>query len=162
MPIYEFYCSACNVILSFFARTVSSKIPVCPHCQGKLTRQVSLFACIGKAQEKADPGDLPINEAALEKAIGQLTAESENLNENDPRQAASLMRKFSDLTGIKLGDGMQEAIRRMESGEDPEKVEADMGNLLEQEDPFQMVGSGSTRSKAGAKAPRRDETLYDL
>jgi putative FmdB family regulatory protein len=162
MPIYEFYCTACNTIFNFFSRTVTSKTPPCPRCQRELKRQVSLFACIGKAQEKTGLEDLPINEAALERAVGQLTSEAEHLNENDPRQAANLMRKFSDLTGMKLGDGMQEALRRMESGEDPEKIEAEMGDLLEQEDPFQMAGSAGSKGKARPNAPRRDETLYDL
>lgn len=162
MPIYEFYCTACNTIFNFFARTVTSKIPPCPRCQRELKRQVSLFSCIGKAQEKKGLDDLPINEAALERAVGQLTSEAEHLNENDPRQAANLMRKFSDLTGMKLGDGMQEALRRMESGEDPEKIEAEMGDLMEQEDPFQIAGSSGGKGKARTNAPQRDETLYDL
>ena len=35
------------------------------------------------------------------------------------------MRKLTDVTGLKLGPGMEEALNRMEAGEDPEQVEAD-------------------------------------
>ena len=56
-----------------------------------------------------------------------------NLNEEDPRQAARLMRKSSSMTGMELGEGMQEAMKRMEAGEDPEKIEEEMGDVFEQD-----------------------------
>jgi hypothetical protein len=48
----------------------------------------------------------------------------------------------------------------MERGEDPEKIEQEMGDLLEGEDPF-IFGA---KAKKGSRkpAPRIDETLYDL
>ena len=73
---------------------------------------------------------------------------------------ANLMRKFTDATGVTLGPSMEEALRRMEAGEDPEQVEAEMGDLLEEEEPFIFEGKkgrGIKRAK-----PRRDETLYEL
>ena len=105
------------------------------------------------------PEDLPIDEAKLEKAMSRLTAEAERLNEEDPRQAADMMRKFSEMTGVHLGDGMQEALRRVEAGEDPETIEAEMGDILENEDPFSLEGGGKIKK---SKKPRRDETLYEL
>jgi hypothetical protein len=60
---------------------------------------------------------------------------------------------------VKLGDGMQEALNRLESGEDPDAIEAEMGDILESQDPFQP---GQTRSGGKKSAPLRDETLYDL
>jgi hypothetical protein len=72
------------------------------------------------------------------------------------------MRKLTDMTGIKLGDGMNEALRRMEKGEDPEQVEAELGGILEEEDPFSLSGKKSTRAKTTRKEPIKDETLYDL
>jgi hypothetical protein len=70
------------------------------------------------------------------------------------------MRKLSDATGMNLGSGMEEALSRMERGEDPEKIEQEMGDLLEGEDPF-IFG---VKQKKGSKKPkpRVDETLYDL
>jgi hypothetical protein len=90
-----------------------------------------------------------------------LAGEAQNINEDDPKQAANLMRKLTSMTGLELGSGMEEALRRMEKGEDPEQIEAEMGDMLENEDPFQLTAKKSARS-AGRKAPMRDDTLYDL
>jgi putative FmdB family regulatory protein len=163
MPIYEFYCQECNTIFSFFSRTVNTrKAPACPRCgRPKLSRQVSLFAVTGKAREEGDPADLPFDEGRMERAMQMLAGEAENISEDDPKQAARLMRKLTDMTGLPLGDGMTEALQRMEKGEDPEKIEAEMGDLLEGDDPFQL----KKKSRGGAgpqRAPRRDDTLYDL
>lgn len=160
MPIYEFYCKICHTIFNFFSKTVNTKtLPSCPRCKGQLQRQVSIFSCIDKSKNEKGPEDFPIDESKLEKAMTRLTAEAERINEDDPRQAANLMRKFSEMTGVRLGDGMQEALQRMESGEDPEKIEAEMGNLLESEDPFLPEES---KGKTPRKAPSRDETLYEF
>ena len=161
MPIYEFYCSDCNTLFNFFSKTINTtKQPACPKCRKrKLERQVSAFAMTGKAKEGGGD-DLPFDEAKMEKAVTALASQAENIKEDDPRQAAQLMRKFSSMTGMELGKGMTEALNRMESGEDPDKVEKEMGDLLEKEDPFVMP------EKKGAKghvsAPTRDETLYEL
>lgn len=160
MPIYEFYCTPCNTIFNFFSRSVNTTAaPACPRCQAPLERRMSLFACIGRAAENDENADLPIDESRFTDAMGKLAAEAEGLNEEDPRQAAGLMRKFSEMTGVKLGDGMQEALRRMAAGEDPDSIEADMGDILEQEDPFAPGGGCAKRRRA---TPLRDETLYEL
>ena len=130
MPIYEFYCSQCNIVLNFFSRIVNTtKNPVCPHCRKrKLERMCSVFALTGKAAES--PGDdLQVDQARMERAMTSLAGEAENIKDDDPRQAAKLMRKFTDMTGLDLGAGMKQAINRLEAGEDPEKIEADMGDL---------------------------------
>jgi len=160
MPIYEFYCTPCNTIFNFFSRSVNTTAaPACPRCKGALQRRMSTFACIGRAADTDEAADLPIDEARLTAAMGRLAAEAESLDENDPRQAANLMRKFSEMTGVRLGDGMQEALQRMEAGEDPDSIEADMGDVLEKEDPFAPGGARSGQRRA---APLRDETLYEL
>lgn len=164
MPIYEFFCSDCNVIFNFFSSRINTtKKPKCPRCKTKtLSRQVSLFSVTGKAKEEGDLDDLPMDESKMEKAMEALAGEADRINEEDPRQAANLMRKLSDMTGLKLGDGMQEALARMERGEDPEKIEAEMGDLLEGEEPFELPGKNSGGNRLKRPAPARDETLYDL
>lgn len=162
MPIYEFYCEGCNTIYNFFSKSVNTeKIPLCPRCKTiKLKRQMSVFATISGNKEEAD-GDMPqIDEAKMEKAMAMLAGEVEKINEDDPRQAAMLMRKLSDATGLSLGSGMEEALSRMEAGEDPDKIEAEMGDLLEGEDPFIM--NRKVKGKTGRSKPQVDETLYDL
>ena len=162
MPIYEFYCEDCNTIFNFFSRAVNTtKQPVCPRCkQKKLKRQMSTFVRLTGAKEESDTDDLPIDEASMEKAMNLLAREADSLNEDDPRQSANLMRKFSDITGLNLGPSMEEAMKRMEAGEDPEQVEAEMGDLIEDEEPFilgEKKASGVKRSR-----PHRDKKLYEL
>ena len=164
MPIYEFYCDKCHTIFNFFSRTVNTrKVPLCPRCkQNKLTRQVSMFAVTGRAKEDGDMDDLPFDEGQMEKAMQMLAGEADKINEDDPRQAAKLMRKLTRMSGLELGDGMEEALSRMEQGEDPEQIEAEMGDLLEGDDPFQLKGKKGLTGPTRRKAPARDETLYDL
>ena len=164
MPIYEFYCEKCNTIFNFLSKTPSiKKQPLCPKCRGRLQKQVSLFSAIKPGRDEDPASDMPVDESRFEKAITQLASEAEGLDGDNPRQAADLMRKFSDLTGIKLGDGMQEALNRMQKGEDPEKIEAELGDILEQEDPFKVDGSeGVRRSTKKKESPLKDDTLYEL
>lgn len=162
MPIYEFYCSDCHVIFSFFSRTVNTdKIPSCPKCDRvELDRQMSLFAVVRGQKEDQEDGLPDIDESKLEKAMSALASEAERINEDDPKQAAKLMRKLTHMTGLELGSGMEEALRRMEAGEDPEQIEAEMGDLLEGED--SIMFQGQKKSGRRKRPPRKDETLYEL
>ena len=138
MPIYEFYCDDCNTIYNFFSKSINTrKKPKCPDCKkATLSRMMSSFAVTGKAKEDGDLDDLPFDETRMEQAMNMLAGEADKINEDDPRQAADLMRKLTDMTGMQLGDNMEEALTRMEKGEDPDKIEAELGDLLESEDPF--------------------------
>ena len=165
MPIYEFYCQDCHTVFSFFSRSIDTETcPQCPKCKIRnLERQVSLFAFTGKAKEEGELDDLPFDESQMEKAMQVLAKEADNINEDDPKQAANLMRKLTDMTGIQLGQGMEEALRRMEKGEDPDQIEAEMGDIMEGEEPF-LLPSGKKGGTGRRKrpAPFRDENLYDL
>jgi putative FmdB family regulatory protein len=170
MPIYEFYCRKCNTLFNFLSRTIQpDKRPSCPNCKTvKLEKQVSLFAATGRAKEEptgesAAP-DLPFDETKMERAMDSLAREADGLSEEDPRQAAALMRKFSKMTGMELGSGMQEALNRLESGEDPDQIEAELGDRLEHEDPFVIPdqAQAGTSRRAAKAAPRRDTTLYEM
>ena len=165
MPIYEFFCEDCNTIFNFFSKTVNTrKRPNCPKCKTrKLSRQVSLFAVTGRASEAGDMDDLPFDENRMMQVMDKLSGEAERLEqEEDPRQAANLMRKFSDMTGLKLRAGMEEVLARMERGEDPEQVEADMGDMFDDETPFDLPGKKAAAVRVDRPAPKHDETLYDL
>lgn len=164
MPIYEFYCGKCHTIYSFFSKTINTTtVPRCPKCKSDtMTRQVSLFAVTGRASEDAEM-EMPFDEQRLERAMALLGREAENINEEDPRQAADLMRKLTDMTGLELGPGMREALRRMEQGEDPDQIEAEMGHILESEDPFMAPDAkGKTGAARRRLPPAKDDTLYDL
>lgn len=76
----------------------------------------------------------------MEKARAVLASEAENMNE---------IIKSIYAMGLNLGSGMEEALNRMERGEDPEKIEEEMEDLLEQEDPFTFGSEGKEgRSEA--------------
>ncbi|OKY75545.1 MAG: hypothetical protein BM485_07355 [Desulfobulbaceae bacterium DB1] len=160
MPIYEFYCKNCHTIFNFLSRRINTTAaPRCPRCQGQLQRQLSTFATIGKSREGDDDVMAGLDESKMEKVLAGLARQAENINEDDPRGMAQLMRQFSQQTGISLGDGMEEALARLESGDDPDKIEAEMGDMLEGEDPFSIA-----RRKIGSRRipPAQDETLYEL
>jgi putative FmdB family regulatory protein len=163
MPVYEFYCRKCNTIFNFFSKSVNTdKVPSCPRCKNtRLKRRMSVFSKISRGKEAPEEDNLPpIDEVRMEKAMSMLAREAEGMDEEDPRQAAKLMRKLSDAAGIELGPMMEEALSRMEAGEDPEKMEEEMGDLLENDDLFTL----SRKALKGRRTarPKVDETLYDL
>jgi putative FmdB family regulatory protein len=163
MPIYEFYCRKCNTLYSFFSRSVNTeKIPSCPRCKKvRLQRRMSVFAKISQRNEGAAPEEmLGFDESKMEKAMEMLASEAGGIDENDPRQAARLMRKLTDATGLSLGEKMEEALARMEKGEDPEKIEEEMGDSISEDELFVMAKKAA-KGKKGA-APRVDDKLYDL
>jgi putative FmdB family regulatory protein len=162
MPIYEFYCRKCHTLFNFFSSTVNTeKRPLCPTCgKIRLERKMSVFSRVKNRGEGDEPPMPDMDESKMEQAMSVLAREAESMDENDPRQAANLMRKLSDMTGMNLGPGMEEALRRMEAGEDPDQIEAEMGDLLEEEDPF-TFGDKSSRLRA-RRPPRKDDTLYEL
>lgn len=174
--MYEFYCPDCNTIYTFFSRTVNTdKLPPCPESHGhRLSRMVSRFAVTGRAHEAGEPGsasgagdtpDLPVDRGRMEKAMEAMASEAEGMDESDPRKAADLMRRFSSMTGLKLGDKMEDALSRLEAGEDPESLEKDMEGL-EEKDLFKIdganEGSGKKNLSVRKKAPLRDDTLYEM
>ncbi len=163
MPIYEFYCVKCHMLFNFFSSSVNTeKRPLCPKCHKvKLERRMSQFATVRTRGDQDDSGMPDIDEGKMAQAMNLLSQEAEHMDENDPRQAANLMRKLSDMTGLNLGSGMEEALKRMEAGEDPEEIEQEMGDLLEGEEPF-ALGEKSSGKGARMRSPIRDETLYDL
>ncbi len=182
MPVYECYCPDCHTIFSFFSRRVDTETrPNCPRCdRPRLSRQASLFAISkgrGDTDPKADASGLPdgVDEEAMMRAMSSMSGELEQLDDADPRQAARLMRRLFEAGGLTPGAGMAEAIRRMEAGEDPDAIDAELGDQLEQEDPFAPGGApkGTGGATAGGAAAlrrlrrellpaARDETWYPL
>ena len=170
MPIYEFYCPDCHRIYNFLARRPNvTRRPSCPRClRPRLERRISKFAIskgLTESSEDSEGMDLPagLDEAKMERVLAEMATEAENINEDDPRQMARMMRKLYDGTGLPLGEGMEEAMRRMEAGEDPDTIEAEMGDLLDNDD--MLFGPGKPGLKGMTRRlrpPEVDEKLYDL
>lgn len=124
---------------------------------------MSIFSVSKGHRHEADDNFGNIDEQKLENALTSLAGEMEGVDEDDPRQAAHMMRRLFETTGLNPGSGMEEAINRMEAGEDPEKIEDEMGDILEQEDPFAMASpQGLKTLRRRYLPPNVDETLYDL
>jgi putative FmdB family regulatory protein len=162
MPIYEFYCKTCHTIYNFYSSSVETeKKPSCPKCgRVKLARQMSLFSTPRNRGEEEDIPMPDMDESKLAQAMSLMEREAEGMDGEDPRQAANLMRKLTDMTGLEPGPGIEEALRRMEAGEDPEQIEAEMGDLLTEEDPFVVKKKGGKSLKKSP--PKKDDTIYDL
>jgi len=166
MPIYEFYCADCNTIYSFLSRAPNtSKRPACPGCgRPKLDRRASAFAISKGRPEPTGDDELPdVDGERMERAMEEMTREAGSLDEDDPRQVARMMRKLYDATGLPLGEGMEEAMRRLEAGEDPDRIEQQMGDVLEAEDsPFGPDKGGLRSVRRRLRPPSVDETLYEM
>jgi putative FmdB family regulatory protein len=183
MPIYEFYCRSCHRVYSFLSRAVNTAAtPPCPRCAGAgMTRRASAFA-ISKGRKEEPKPELPpgadVDESRLERAMEAMAGELDSIDENDPKQGARLMRKLFSATGMPVGSGMEEALRRMEAGEDPEKIEEQMGDVFEgdplggllgAEDKGSDPGDDASASRKAAAArlrrllpPSHDPELYEM
>jgi hypothetical protein len=126
---------------------------------------VSLFAISkGRKESEGEDADLPegLDEGRLEKAMESLAGEVDGLDEENPRQAARLMRRLFEATGMPVGGGMEEALRRMESGEDPDKIEEELGDALE-DDPLGAGPKKRIRRLARRMLPPSvDPHLYEM
>jgi putative FmdB family regulatory protein len=166
MPIYEFACPKCRRIYSFLSKRVNpDRLPVCPKCGNKkLSKQVSGFAMLkGVAEPKArtDTGEsgppMPdFDDPRVERAMMEMERDMEHMDENNPKHMAIMMRKMKDLMPPgSMPKEMDIAIKRLEAGEDPEKIEADMGDVLGD---F-MGGEGGPGGGGGGYT--KDSGLYD-
>jgi len=98
---------------------------------------------------EASGGD-PAEEARMEAALSAMEGEFASVDENDPRAMGRMMRRMSQLTGEKLDGEMEEVVRKLEEGADPDQLEEQFGGLGEGGDPKNPYGP---ERDAGANAP---------
>ena len=106
MPIYEYECSKCRRRTSVLTLRVSEKVDaVCQHCgSSKLSRLMSRFA-------------MPKSEEARLEALSDPSTFGD-LDENDPKSAAKVMRRLGKEMGDEMGGPeMDQAIEELESGD---------------------------------------------
>jgi putative FmdB family regulatory protein len=166
MPIYEFACPKCRRIFSFLSKRVNpGRSPVCPKCGNKkMSKQVSRFAMTkglkeSSAQTDADAPDGPpmpdFDDPRVERAMMEMERDMEHLDENNPRHMAHMMKKMKDLMPPgSMPKELDTAIKRLEAGEDPEKIEADMGDVLGD-------FMGGEEGGSGGGGYTKDSGLYD-
>jgi hypothetical protein len=122
----------------------------------------------------AAPGDAA-EDAKMEAAMGAMEKEFSSVDENDPKAMARMMRRMSEVTGEKIDGEMEEVVRKLEEGADPDSLEEQMGGEAPGEpDPYgENPGMGGPpgeakeqkearhRFKVRRLPPRRDPKLYD-
>jgi putative FmdB family regulatory protein len=163
MPIYEYACPKCRVIFNFLSKRVNpDRLPVCPKCGNKkMTKTISRFALTRGLKEPAarnEGGEPPMpdmEDPRVERAMMELERDMEHMDENNPRHMAHMMKKMKDLMPPgTVPKELDVAIKRLEAGEDPEKIEQDMGDVL-----GDFMG-GEEGGKAGG-GYAHDSGLYD-
>ncbi len=163
MPIYEFACPKCRRIYSFLSKRMNpGRPPVCPKCGNKkMSKQISRFAMTRKLSEpaaKTESGEPPmpdLEDPRVERAMMELERDVEHVDENNPRHMAHMMKKMKDLMPPgSVPKELDVAIKRLEAGEDPEKIEADMGDVLGD-------FMGGEEGGAGSGGYTKDSGLYD-
>ena len=130
------------MIFSFLSKRMNpDRLPVCPKCGNKkMTKQISRFAMTRglkepAAEDRCRRGDEPpmpdLDDPRVERAMREMERDMEHLDENNPKHMAHMMRKMKDLMPPgTMPKELDVAIKRLEAGEDPEKIEADMGDVL--------------------------------
>jgi hypothetical protein len=182
MPIYEYYCPNNHTIYQFYAKTLAQgeKVPRCPdNPKFRMRRMVSTFAVTGRhkeseAQPGGEAGTDPAEDARMEAAMQAMESEFAHVDENDPRAMARMMRRMAELTGEKIDGEMEEVVRKLEEGADPESLEEEWGGGDGgEEDPYgegmggppagdaQDTREGKFRFRIRRAAPHRDERLHD-
>jgi len=179
MPIYEFYCPDCHTVFSFFSSRVAPEArPDCPRCQHpQLERKPSRFATVraggGKAGEE-EKGDSPLDrldDAKMERAMESLAGEIGDFGDEetpDPHQLAHFMRRFGEVSGLEPGPKLQEMIKQLEAGADPDSLDDDFGGEDGDDDAaFAELFRDPSQAKPTGRAARRrppavDDTLYFL
>ncbi len=191
MPIYEYYSPDTNKIYSFYARSLAyaDKTPRCPDGkQHRMKKLVSAFAVIGRSKEPEKTpnpaGAEGADDPRMEAAMAAMEREFTGMNEEnpDPRQLGRMMRRMSELSGEKMPAEMEEMTRRLEAGEDSEKLEEKFGDQFGDEEGGEMNEMGGppgaetteTKEERAKKRmlralarrrraePQRDPVLYEI
>ncbi len=149
MPVYDFFCEACNTLFSFYSKTVrsSADCPVCPRCGGCLRKRVTAFSVVDRSRSKRSLENLPFNQQRLVDGMKKFRAEHARLRDENPARAEAMMKKFSRwLGGVHLEEDRKRAMQRvLESSEtDAQKIEQ-LESLTRASD-----------------EPERDERLYEF
>lgn len=174
MPIYEYYSPDTHKIYSFYARRIqpSEIVPFCPDGKGnRMEKLLSRFSFTGRAQESpttAGCDDLGMN-SQQEAAMMGLANEMESFGdqEPDPRALGRMMRKMMEISGQKAPGEMEEMMRRLECGEDPETLEEEFAPLLDNMDAGAEEGNlfdtqAKVRNSKRSLPPARDPVLYEF
>jgi putative FmdB family regulatory protein len=117
MPIYEYRCRVCKFKSNLFFRSIAAASEnsettdlACPKCGNKaLSRIFSRFAV---RRGSSDEGE----------ELYEIDRMLAGVDESDPQSVARVARKIVQQTGEDIGPEFDEAMSRIESGEEPDSV----------------------------------------
>jgi hypothetical protein len=133
---------------------------------------ISPFAVARKsaAGEAATPDSGPpeAGDPKMEAALAAMEGEFSSVDENDPRAMGRMMRRMAEMTGEKIGGDLEEVVRKLEEGADPESLEEQLGADADPagagaEDPDHADARPEARHRfrARRRPPSRDPRLHD-
>ncbi len=183
MPIYEFYCAENHTVYQFYAKTLAQGkiIPKCPDNPAfPMVKLLSKFAVTSPGKSEAQPSVRDAGgsggaaeDPRMEAAMNAMEKEFSHVDENDPRAMGRMMRRMAELTGEKIDGEMEEVVRKLEEGADPDSLEEQLGgdeageNGVPGADEPSAPGApsnpreGQHRFRVRRDQPVRDPKLYD-
>jgi putative FmdB family regulatory protein len=119
MPVYEYRCNTCGRKLNLFYKTYKDYDAAekrCTHCgSAALTRLISRVAVAKPSRSYAN--------MSSDEMLSVLEG-------GDPREVGRMMHELGQDEAID-DPAFQEMTRRLMKGEDPDKIEADLGDSLD-------------------------------
>ena len=124
---------------------------------------MSRFASPKGAKEPSAPteGDsepMPdMDDPRVMQTMSEIERDMEHMDENNPKHIAHMMKKMKDIMPAgSMPKELDVAIKRLEAGEDPEKIEEDMGDVL-----GDLMGGPEGEGSGGGGGYSKDAGLYD-
>ncbi|HJO33584.1 MAG: hypothetical protein QF376_01680 [Anaerolineales bacterium] len=115
MPLYEYCCQGCKrrVAVRMTYSEFDHARPKCSHCQSDQLQRLISRVRVSRSEDSrieslADPANFG------------------DVDENDPRSVGKFMRRMGSEMGEDMGPEFDEMVGRLEAGENPESIEADM------------------------------------
>lgn len=122
MPIYEYQCRACHRRFSrFFWRYSDAAQAKCGCGSADLEQLVSRVSMLRSEERRLESMADPTKWG--------------DIDENDPKSMARMMKKVGSEMGEELGPEFNEVCDRLESGEDPESIDGSLGGDSSSSDP---------------------------
>jgi putative FmdB family regulatory protein len=122
MPTYDYRCNQCRRKVTLRYKTYADydeATPTCTHCgSADLTRLISRVAISRSITSRLMSGAWDDDDSALG-----------DLDNADPRTLGRVLREMSAEVGEDIGPEFDEVVGRLERGENPEDIEADLPDL---------------------------------
>ena len=112
MPIYEYRCSDCEKVSSFFTRSINSPLePVCSHCQSReMVRRMSSFAVAKTVRSVHEANPLQSGPPSLDYY-------------SDPRNIGRNVERNFSRFGVEMPQSVRDSIDAARDGQLPKGLD---------------------------------------